>query len=205
MKSEMTDIVLLKKVSERETVFFEMLYKRYNRLFYRWVYTRIGNKEMTEEIAQLFWIHIWEDPSYFINNSNNSVKDFFLRILTFKTLDYLKSAASRKSGSQFLLAEADKLFSYTHILEEIQVNEIQEVLDKALEDLPLLTKDVFLMLWEKDYSVNETAERLNISPKMVRTRYQATLSFLKKNLSDKYNEEELSDYMTFILLLVLIK
>lgn len=205
MESDMTDINLLKKISERDTSFFEILYKRYNRLFYRWVYTRIGDKEMTEEIAQLFWIQIWEDPSYFMRNSNDSAKDFFLRILTFKTLDYLKSAASRKSGSQSLLAEADKSFSYTHVLEEIQVNEIQQILDNVLDDLPLLTKDVFLLLWEEDRSVNETAEKLNISPKMVRARYQATLTLLKKNLAEKYNEEGLSDYMTIILLLVLMK
>ncbi len=205
MENEMTDSSLLEKISEREVSCFDILYKRYNRLFYRWVCTRIGDKEMTEEITQLFWIHVWEAPAYFRRDSKDSVKDFFLRVLTFKTLDYLKSAANRKTGNHSLLLEVDKYFSYTHILEEIQVNEIQEILDKVLGDLPQLTKDVFLLLWEDSHSVNETAELLNISPKMVRTRYQATLTLLKKSLLDKYPEEGLADYLTLILLFTLFR
>jgi len=179
---EITDISLLTQIAERKTHYFNILYERYNRLFFRWIFTRVGNKEVAKEIAQNFWLQIWNDPDYFKRCGKSCVKDFFLRVLTFKILDYLKSSAMRNSGEQILLYEIEKSLSYTHVLEEMEMREIYKILDDVLANVPQLTKDIFTLRYNEEYSVNETASALNISPKRVRLRYQGVLTMLKEQL-----------------------
>lgn len=185
---EITDATLLKQMETgRKIYFFNLLYDRYNRLFYRWIYTRIGCKETVEEIAQNFWMEIWENPSYFINNTNGSVKDYFLRVLSFRMLDYLKSSYARKSGDNSLLSEIEKSLSYTHILEEIHTNEVHTIINSVLDNLPQLTKDILVLRLNEQYTVKETASELKVSPKIVRTRYRNILAMIKERLIRVYS------------------
>lgn len=185
---KITDATLLRQMeTDRKVYFFNILYDRYNRLFYRWIYTRIACKETVEEIAQNFWMEIWENPSYFRNNTKSSVKDYFLRILSFRMLDYLKSSYARKSGDNALLSEIEKSLSYTHILEEIHASEMYDIINGVLDNLPQLTKDIFVLRSNKQYTVKETASELKVSPKIVRTRYQNVLAMLKERLVGVYS------------------
>lgn len=186
---KITDATLLRQMETgRKVYFFNILYERYNRLFYRWIYTRIGCKETTEEIAQNFWMEVWENPSYFMHNTTKScVKDYFLRVLTFRMLDYLKSSYARRSGDNLLLSEIEKSLSYTHILEEIHANEVHTVINGVLDNLPQLTKDIFVLRLNEQYTVRETASELKVSPKIVRTRYRNVLTILKGRLAGIYS------------------
>lgn len=186
---EITDTTLLRQMeTDRKVFFFNILYDRYHRLFYRWIYTRIGCKETVEEIAQNFWMEIWENPSYFRkNNTKSCVKDYFLRILSFRILDYLKSSYARKSGDNSLLPEIEKSLSYTHILEEIQANEIHTVINSVLNNLPQLSKDIFALRLNEEFSVKEIASQLDVSPKIVRSRYRNVLNLLKERLLGIYS------------------
>jgi len=179
---EITDVSLLTQIAERKSYFFNILYDRYNRLFFRWIYTRVGNKEVAKDIAQNFWLQIWNYPDYFKRSGKGCVKDFFLRVLTFKILDYLKSFAMRNSGENALLCEIEKSMSYTHVLEEMEIKEIHKIVDDVLANVPQLTKDIFILRYNKEYSVNETASALHITPKRVRLRYQGVLSMLRDQL-----------------------
>lgn len=186
---KITDATLLRQMETgRKVYFFNLLYERYNRLFYRWIYTRTGCKETTEEIAQNFWMEVWENPSYFRNNTKKScVKDYFLRVLTFRMLDYLKSTYARKSGDSSLLSEIEKSLSYTHILEEIHTNEMLTIINGVLDNLPQLTKDIYTLRLNEQYTVKETASELKVSPKIVRTRYRNVLAILKERLVGVYS------------------
>ncbi|MEA5129004.1 MAG: sigma-70 family RNA polymerase sigma factor [Proteiniphilum sp.] len=185
---KLTDATLLRQMETGcKVYFFNILYDRYNRLFYRWIYTRIGCKETTEEIAQNFWVEIWENPSYFKNNIHGSVKDYFLRVLSFRMLDYLKSSYARKTGDNSLLSEIEKSLSYTHILEEIHTNEVHTIINGVLDNLPQLTKDICALRLNQQYTVKEAASALKVSPKIVRTRYRSVLAMLKERLVGVYS------------------
>lgn len=199
---EIKDLTLLEKIAEKDKDAFNALYSRYNRLFYRWIYTRTHEKEMTKDIIQNFWIMIWTNPKYFKTDENGSAKNFFLQILTYRVLNYLKSYMQRNAGNEALTPDIEDSVGYTHIMEELEEKEIFQMVEEVVEGLPDLTRFIFSLRWRKQYSVRETAKALNVSEKVVRSHYQKALSLLKKRLSKSYPREE-TDFMLYLILWIL--
>lgn len=183
---EITDASLLKQIEEGKTYYFNLLYDRYNRLFYRWIYTRVGDKKVAEEIAQQFWIQIWKNPSYFKSNGKGCIKDYFLWILTFRILDYRKSAVADSCDESTLLAQAEKSLSYSYLLNDIPANDIYAMISETMENHPQLTEDVALLRLNEMYSEKQTASALNILPNMERTGLWNTLLVMRDRLLGLY-------------------
>jgi RNA polymerase sigma-70 factor (ECF subfamily) len=198
------DLSLLQRIAQQEAQSFDELYKRYNRLFYRWVYTRTANKEMTEDILQNFWFLVWTKPFYFKCDELGSAKNFFLQTLTYRMLDYIKSTSKRHFFNESLIPEVSRADAYTHVLEDIQAKEIYQMIDEVVSKLPKIAQDIFVMQWEQGLSVKETASKLNVSEKVVRTRYHSTLRLFREQLV-KTNPEIKPDYLYGLFVLLVLK
>lgn len=175
---------LIVSIAGKSTVAFDQLYHRYSRLFYSWVYTRIGDADITNDILQNLWIAVWVKPDFVKTDEAGSAKNFLLHFLTFRVLDYFRMAEVNLTKTTVdraaVYREED---SYTHVLEELHVKDICEVIEEVLSSLPNLSREVFLLRWEEDLSVQEAARHLSVSETTVRNRYEATLNILRVRLT----------------------
>lgn len=200
---EDTDKDLLGRIAEKKTEAFDMFYTRYRRSFHNWVYVHTANQDMTDDIMQNFWVDVWIRPFYFKPDETGCVKRFMLQNLSYRILDYLKSPANRLQGNGILLSEAENTIAYSHVLEELTGDEINSLIDRVMDELPQIARDIFVLRMRRQYSVGKTAATLNISEKTVRERYNWTLSILRNRLTELYPEGNTSYHLYLLLLLML--
>lgn len=200
-----SDKELLNAIGEKDQKAFEDFYNRYARLLQMWAQKYTGNKELTEDIAQNFWIIVWTNPTVVKVNDAGLAKDYLLRYFTYRMLDYIKSAGAQVLGNEMKLLEATQSLSYTHVFEELETNEIHSLINNVLNTVPDLTREIFNLLWEKNYSVKETAMELKVSEKVVRTNYNKTIQTIREQLNLLQLEDKTKlKPETVILLLVLL-
>ena len=66
------------------------------------------------------------------------------------------------------------------------MQEVLELLDKTIADMPELTREIFIRRWKEGYSTAETAQQLGISEQTVRARYSWALESVKKQIKPLY-------------------
>ena len=176
------DSELLTAIKSKDQKAFEMFYNRYARLLQMWALKHTGDKDLTEDIAQNFWIILWTNPEAIKVNEKKSAKDYLLRYFTYRMLDYIKSAGAQILGNESKLLEATETLGYTHVFEELEIGEIHKLIDKVLGDTPDMTRKIFTLLWENNYSVKEAAEELKVSEKIIRTGYNKTIQSIRQQL-----------------------
>ena len=178
-----SDKELLEAIERKDRKAFMVFYERYARLLQMWALKRTGNKELTEDIAQNFWIIIWSNPAIIKTNEDGLAKDYLLRYFSYRMLDYIKSAGAQLLGNESKLEEMTASLSNTHVFEELETTEIHAIINDVIGNLPVLTREIFDLLWEKNYSVKEAAQKLNVSEKVVRTNYNKTINTLRNHLT----------------------
>jgi len=182
-----SDKHLLALIAKKDQKAYNELYKRYRRVFYDLSYSYTRGKDVSDDINQIFWIAIWINPTVIKTDANDSAKSFLYKHFSFCVFDYFKSTAARQTGGteDLLLQQAQEL-SYSHVLEEMEMQEVLELLDKTVADMPELTREIFIRRWKEGYSTAETAQQLGISEQTVRARYNWALESVKKQIQPLY-------------------
>jgi RNA polymerase sigma factor (sigma-70 family) len=184
------DKKLLEDIANKDEDAFNEFYKKYAPLLYKWVFTRIGSVESSNDVTQDFWSNLWVNPQVIKTNDEGSAKNFLLHFFTFRILDYLRVTKNREKS--LVKNEQNKLentFSYSHILEEIQEKEIHILIDQILENLPELTRQIFICRWKDNYSIKDTALKLNVDEKAVYNRTFIALKLIRSKIKEVYFDE----------------
>lgn len=167
-----SDKELLALISQKDQRAYNELYKRYRRLFYDLSFSYTHDKDASDDINQIFWVGIWLTPEVIKTDAADSAKSFLYKHFSFCVFDYFKSAAARQTGGteELLDIKAGEL-SYSHVLEEMEMEQAMELLEKTIAEMPELTREVFIRRWEKGCSTAQTARQLAVSEQTVRTQY----------------------------------
>lgn len=150
---------------------FSKLFHGYVHQAGRIVYTIIGSREQTEEILQDLFVKLWKN-----REKLTSIKEFnayFFILLRNHTLNYLTRLAAERKGQQeyarFVIQQQDKKEDH----DDVRL----EIVDKAIEALPMQQKTVFL-LRAQGYRNPEIASRMNLSTDSVKKYNQLALKFI---------------------------
>jgi RNA polymerase sigma factor (sigma-70 family) len=203
MNGFMTDQQLLVRIAEKDSKAFEVLYNRYERLFYRWAFSRLNDYDVACDVTQSFWISVWTSPEIIQPNEHGSAKDYLLRSLSFKILKVVQQELKHiKVTDEHYIEQHLPDLSYTHISEELYVKEILQLMDAILQKLPPLTRQIYELRYVKNRSVQETAETLSISDKTVRNGLSSALSVIRRDLKVLYDTgqtDKLSILLPFLI------
>jgi RNA polymerase sigma factor (sigma-70 family) len=200
-----TDKELLTSIATKNQKAYNAFYNRYKRLFYDLSFSQTHDKVIADEINQIFWIAIWVNPTTIKTDSNDSAKSFLYKHFSFCMLDYLKSAAARQTGgTEDLLDLKAQEMSYSHVLEEMEVQEVLTLMDRVVADMPELSREVYQYRWKEGLSTAETAQQLGVTEQTVRIRYNAALNSIKKQIQPLYPSRAFSA-ITFALYLSTLK
>jgi RNA polymerase sigma-70 factor (ECF subfamily) len=186
----MSDKELLDAISTGDKLAFEIFYERYNRLLYKWAYTRVANVELTEDCLQNFWLSVWEEPEKIKTDEQGLAKQFLLRRFTHRILNSIKKEMANAFEHHTLSDEARDSQSYCHVEEEFSVQEIHVLIARLLDELPETLRDVCILRWQKDYSTKEIAVELEIDERTASYKAKEGLRMLKKSLKKWYGDHE---------------
>lgn len=201
-----SDKELLESIySRKDEAAFKIFYDRYARLLHNWATKRTGNKEVSDDIVQNFWIIFWSTPHAIKVDEDGAARKYLIHYFSYRMFDYLRSAAAKVLGDEQLFEGVKDLANYSHVLEELEVNEILDIIDGIVLNLPETTREIFQFVWEHKHSIKEAAAHFNVSEKVIRTRYNKVLTTVQSKIQTIISEDSpISDHETLIKLVVLL-
>lgn len=159
----------------------EWIMDTYGESLKRFIYTYVKNRSQTDDLFQEVLVTVYQKIETFQERS--SFKTWLYRIAANKCKDYLRSPINR------LLLIKDQIHEkYTDITPEqsYMMNEQKHQLMQAIFALPIKYREVLILQYYKEFSIQEISELLKINPSTVRTRLMRAKERLKQELKEEF-------------------
>ncbi len=158
---------------------FKSVFDEYYRPIKSFLYYKLGDIDLAEDITQEVFIRAWDKRDTIIMET---VKSYLYKIANNLVINHFSSAKTR---FELKLEDHDKTVSESpqYVMEK---DEFAAKLNRALEKLPEGQRSVFLMNRIDDLTYREIAEQLEISVKAVEKRMQGALESLRSVTQSRF-------------------
>jgi RNA polymerase sigma-70 factor (family 1) len=173
------DVELLTLLGQHDEQAFGALYDRYADKLYRFVYSRVRQKENTEEIIQEIFLSLWAKRDTLLVTF--SLDSYLYGAAKHKIFSYIRSEKVRKKYAvDFTLFAAERL---DNSLEElVNLKDLQESLARSLATLPEKCQLAFRLSRMEHLPIAQIAEQMNISTRTVENYLSQALRQLRASL-----------------------
>lgn len=184
---------LITSILEGSSNEFHTLIRPYERTVYVMALTLLKNEADAEDVAQEAFLKA------FRNLKNFRAESKFSTWLISITLNEARSRLRRKSAvpMESLDEPADEQGHVSPALlrdwreipsDAVERLEVKQMLQQAVEDIPLIYRETFILRDIEELSVNETAETLGISVASVKVRLHRARMMLQKRLAPQLKQ-----------------
>ncbi len=192
-QQEKSDQQLIHAATKGDKAAFSALVNRYEEMVYKFSYKVCRDRDKAEEALQDTFVNMYRSLSSFDGRSKLST--WLYRIVTNNCLmkrrrrkldDLLESYDEPSVTDQGTMAHHVPRWDETPV-DILMNNELGEVLDTAIQKLPMDYRVVFILRDVEENSNEETAKILGISVEATKSRLRRARAFLR---------DELNPYMT---------
>ncbi len=153
---------------------FENAYHLWSEKIYTFIFRQCRSEEIADEVVQQVFIRLWEKRA-------NLSLDFPLNVQLFRMsrtifIDELRNAARARRYLDHLQLKKIKDFTENNFDDK----ETLELVSKAIESMPPIRKQVFLMSRMEYLSHQQIADKLGISAKTVENHIGLALKYLRR-------------------------
>ena len=186
MDSQLTDIELFQKISNRDSKALESLYDRYSPVLYTLVKRIVVDKEVAEEILADIFVIIWQKSSMFDINSGN-LYSWLINLSRNKALDFIRREKSLITDEYN--DEYENVFIIPAISTLIPSNDLdktfsnREKIYSAVHNLTEAQQYVLSLAYYDGLTESEIAKKLNIPLLTVKSKIRVALNSVKENLA----------------------
>ena len=170
------DFKLVKSLKKGDLFAFDQLFSKYSKKLYYFAKGYLGSKEDAEGLVQEVFLMVW--------NKRKELKEHlsfnaFLYTVTYNAIrKYFRKKAREKKYLDKVREDYDGKYNKT--VADIEYNNLLELANKAIEELPEKRKLIFQLSRHKGLSNMEIAKRLDISKKTVENQIHSALKFLRE-------------------------
>jgi len=160
---------------------FEEVVRAYGEELLRLAYTYLKDRTLAEDVVQEVFIKAFEKRNDFRGDA--SYKTYLYRITINKCHDYFRSWSYKNTQvSSFI----QQVFKSNHSVEEIaQTRNDELILGKAVLQLSIKYREIIVLYYYKDFSIEEIAKLLDCSGNTVKTRLRRGRQLLKNHLMEQ--------------------
>ena len=188
MKEQKTDQQLIAAASNGDKAAFTALVNRYEDMVYRFSYKVCRNKDKAAEALQDTFINMYRNLSSFDGRSKLST--WLYRIVTNNCLMKQRRRKLDDLLESYDQPETDENGTLTHHIprwdetpsEILLKKELKDVVEKAITELPIDYRVVFVLRDVEGNSNEETAKILGISVEATKSRLRRARAFLRDKL-----------------------
>lgn len=170
-------------------VLFEDLVSQYGEELMRLAFTYVKNLQATEDIVQDVFMLAYEKRDYFRGEA--TYRTYLYRMTINRSYDYLRSWSFK---SVFI---SDKIASFFHHVNstesEVLINDERHMIGNEVLSLPLKYREVLVLYYYKELSIEEIAHIFQCSGNTIKTRLRRAREQLKVQLlkeGEKYDGRE---------------
>jgi len=184
--TDLTDIELIQRITNRDSKALENLYDRYSPVLYTLVKRIAVDKETSEEILADIFVIIWQKSSMFDINTGN-LYSWLINLSRNKTLDFIR----REKGliTDEYNEEYENIVILPNISTIIPSNDLsktfssREKIYSAVHNLTEAQQYVLSLAYYDGLTESEIAEKLNIPLLTVKSKIRVALNTVKEILS----------------------
>lgn len=192
LQEKPNDEEIIERIIKQDSSLFSILIRRYNSYLYRIGKMYRFSHEDIEDLMQESYLEIYAHLKNFEGKS--SFKTWISKIMFRKCYHRYK-----KLGANLLdrISEnQDALNSYEdHSASKKMIStEMKEVIEKALLQIPLDYRSVFILREINGLNVIETAQVLEISENSVKTRLHRAKRLLRTEIKKFYSKEDIFEF-----------
>lgn len=198
------DNELLLLIQQDDFEAFDELYNRYWKKLYAIASKKTGCQEDSMDLVQELFIEFWNKRKRIAITS--SLGTYLVSSLYYKTFHYFRVKGLQekhlRNFQAFLQQNNQFEFSTLPVMPletEMEYEQLQQIIDQAIEGMPERMRAVFQMSRTGESSVTEVAEALNISPQTVKNQMGNAMQRLKKVVNE--HALDVSNGVIIILLL----
>lgn len=155
---------------------FEVLYERYRKPLYRYLYHAVGDKAAADDLYQDVWSSIIASRERF--SRGNGFKRWAFRIAHNRLVDHWR-AVGRQPGIDSDALETLPGDARQAPDEMLERGQQAESLHAALMQLPLEQREAFLLQQEAGLSLADIAERESVGRETIKSRLRYAVGKLK--------------------------
>lgn len=159
---------------------FTIIFRKYYNDLVHYAYSLVQDVTQSEEIAQEVFVKLWENREK--NLVHSSLKSYLLSAVHNKSVDFMRHHEVAGRYSAFALAEAYD--SQNNIEAYVLHSDLRKHYTKALDRIPRVYSQVFIMSRNESLTYAEIAERLGVSVRTVEVRMGKALSLLREDLKE---------------------
>jgi RNA polymerase sigma-70 factor (ECF subfamily) len=182
---------LIAAILAGDTEIYHQLIRPYERIVYIMSLTYLRNETDAEDVAQETFLRAFQNLRKFRGESKFST--WLISIALNEARSQLRRRTTIRVLSLDEPQDPEMLSSPEHLRDwrdlpsvVVERDEIQRLLLQAVESLPKIYKQVFLLREIEDLNINETAEILGISPSLVKVRLHRARIMLHKLLAPQF-------------------
>lgn len=171
--------ILLRKLREGDTEALDILYLRYAAKVRDFAFRLLGDSVEAEDITHDIFLRVWEQRKTVGNVM--SFKGYLFRMTRNAIFNAFKHRQVESKYQAQAVADRTEVPGDTD--DRVSTNDLMEMIDLAVSNMPEQRRKVFCMSRYENMSYNDIAEALNISPKTVQYHISGALAELRKLLS----------------------
>lgn len=160
----------------------EQLFTAYYGMVCNTIYRLLKDRTKTEDVAQEVFAELWVKWDQI--KIHTSVTAYLKRMAITRALNYIRDS---KKHSWDEIDNQDFPVTSPAVAPEallkLEAEELRQVIENAIEDLPEKCRVVFLLSREQEYSYQEIAHQLGISVKTVENQIGKALKLLRTALA----------------------
>ena len=186
-------LYIFKRVVNGDVQAYEMLFHEYYGFLCSYAYGLTRVRHIAEEIVENFFVDLWNNRDKI--NITSSVRSYFISSVHNRCMNYLYREKPKFINVEDFsrLSGIDNDWLIAPETPTILINELENVLEEAIEKLPENCKEIFLLSRYQELSYEEISRKLNISVNTVKTQVKIALRKLR---------EYLKDYLVVLLLFI---
>ena len=191
------DHTVIEKILFGEVALFELLIRRYNPILYKIARTYGFNHQDAEDLMQETHVTAYTSLSKLENHA--SYKSWICRIMVNKCnyklkYGYYKNETPTEVNSDITPGDISIRGRENKEADAILNRELSVVLEKSIEQIPVIYRTVFMMRELEGFSVAETADLLGITEINVKVRLNRAKALIQKEIEQYYSRTELYSF-----------
>jgi RNA polymerase sigma-70 factor (ECF subfamily) len=170
---------IVNSIKEGDQSIFKQVFIDYHEKLYFYILKKTASTYLAEEVVQLTFIKLWNNRTNL--SEEYSISTQLYRIATTTLIDLIRKRNAAELAIKKLVEKETTPLDNASI-DNLELKDLSQRLEKAMETLPPTRRKVFKMSRFQEMSYNEIANELSISPKTVENHISMAIKQLRPYL-----------------------
>ncbi|MGY4538944.1 RNA polymerase sigma-70 factor (family 1) [Mucilaginibacter sp. UYNi724] len=175
----LTDLQLIDLLKKDDEHAFAEIYGRYAEQLAGFASSKLFSLEDARDIIHDLFVKLWMDRKQLQINSN--LKAYLFTLVRYRIVDKIRKNITREDYAIMVMALST--VHETTIEQQIAAKELQQSIEKSLEELSPRIKEIYLLSREQNLSTPDIAKELKLSEQTVKNQLTIALRHLRKSLA----------------------